>query len=112
MLHHLLLGLALSATCALEVAAQTAASPSATTAPSTNSGTRASSTVSATPTSSEPPDVYLNVPTLSVGRIELDVEDLSADINLNARIASLVTLNAGVNVAIKKVNLTITDVGE
>ncbi|KAK4497921.1 hypothetical protein PRZ48_010576 [Zasmidium cellare] len=112
MLRHLLLAVSLSVTCALQVAAQAGASPSATTAPPTNSSPRSSSTITATSTSSEPPDVYLNVPTLSVGRIELDVEDLSADINLNARVASIVTLNAGVNVAIRKVNLTITDVGK
>jgi hypothetical protein len=61
-------------------------------------------------TGSTPADVYLNVPQLSVGRIELDVENLQADINLNAQVAGLVTINAGVAVSIQKVNLTITDV--
>ena len=70
----------------------------------TNTGSSAVATLSG------PPDVYLNVPTLSVGRIELDVENLSADINLNAQVASLVTINAGVQVSIQKVNLTIVDV--
>jgi len=37
-------------------------------------------------------DVYLSVPQLSVGRIELDVDSLSADLNLNAAIANLVTV--------------------
>lgn len=76
-----------------------------TTAPSatTNAGVTAASTQTA-------PDVYLNVPTLSVGRIELDVDNLAADINLNANVASLVSLNAGVQVGITKVNLTITDI--
>jgi hypothetical protein len=50
------------------------------------------------------------VPQLSVGRIELDVENLSADINLAANVASIVSINAGVQVSIQKVNLTITDV--
>ena len=59
---------------------------------------------------SGPPDVLLNVPTLSVGRIELEVDNLQADLNLNAKVASLVTINAGVAVSIQKVNLTITDV--
>jgi hypothetical protein len=59
---------------------------------------------------STPPDVLLNVPNLSVGRIELDVDNLQADINLNAAIAGLVTINAGVAVSVQKVNLTITDV--
>jgi hypothetical protein len=52
----------------------------------------------------------LNVPNLSVKRIELDVDNLKADINLNANVAGLVTVNAGVTVGIKKVNLTIADV--
>ncbi|KAG0649257.1 hypothetical protein D0Z07_4265 [Hyphodiscus hymeniophilus] len=59
---------------------------------------------------STPPDVLLNVPHLSVGRIELDVDNLQADINLNAQVANLVTLNAGVQISVQKINLTITDV--
>lgn len=38
------------------------------------------------------------------------MEDLQADINLNAKVANLVQINAGVQVGIKKVNLTIADV--
>lgn len=57
-----------------------------------------------------PPDVHLKVPELSVGRIELDVDNLRADINLNADIARLVQINAGVQVGIDKVNITIADV--
>ena len=59
---------------------------------------------------STPPDVLLKVPNLSVGRIDLDVENLRADINLNANVASLVSINAGVALSIQKVNLTIVDV--
>ncbi|KAJ9617162.1 hypothetical protein H2200_000883 [Cladophialophora chaetospira] len=79
---------------------------------SSSSGTSSNPPTTLTPTaaSSTAPDVYLNVPTLSVGRIELDVEDLRADINLNAQVANLVTLNAGVAVSIQEVNLTISDV--
>ena len=79
---------------------------------SSSPGTTPSTTPTLTPTvaASTAPDVYLNVPTLSVGRIELDVEDLRADINLNAQVANLVTLNAGVAVSIREVNLTISDV--
>jgi hypothetical protein len=51
------------------------------------------------------------VPTIGVKRIELDVDNLSADINLNANVASLVTVNAGVALSVQKVNLTISDVG-
>lgn len=58
----------------------------------------------------EPPDVLLNVPKLSVGRIELDVDNLKADINLNANVANLVSINAGVALSIQRVNLTIADV--
>jgi len=81
----------------------------------TSSSTALSATAKPTTTSlngaaSTPPDVYLNVPKLSVGRIELDVDDLSADINLNANVASLVQINAGVQVSVQKVNLTIVDV--
>jgi hypothetical protein len=54
--------------------------------------------------------VLLNVPKLSVGRIELAVDNLKADINLNANVASLVSINAGVALSIQKVNLTIVDV--
>jgi hypothetical protein len=50
------------------------------------------------------------VPTISVGLIELDVDNLQADINLNAAVAGLVTLNAGVAVSIANVNLTIQNV--
>lgn len=52
----------------------------------------------------------LDVPELSVGRIELNVDNLEADINLNANVAQLVSINAGVKVSIQEVNLTIVDV--
>jgi hypothetical protein len=54
--------------------------------------------------------VLLRIPELSVGRIELDVDNLRADINLAAEIANIVTLNVGVQVGIEKVNITIADV--
>jgi hypothetical protein len=57
------------------------------------------------------PDVYLNVQNLSVGRIELDVDNLQANINLNAAVANnLVVINAGVQVSVQNINLTIVDV--
>ncbi|MCJ1287872.1 hypothetical protein MMC26_007224 [Xylographa opegraphella] len=79
----------------------TAATTSATSTPTTPTSAASSST---------PPDVLLNVPNLSVGRIELDVDNLQADINLNANVASLVTINAGVALSVQKINLTIVDV--
>ncbi|KAF2113411.1 hypothetical protein BDV96DRAFT_476990, partial [Lophiotrema nucula] len=93
------------------------ASVSTSTPPATGSTTTpppvGSSSSTAPPsveTSSTPPDVYLNVPELHVGRIELDVEQLQADINLNAKVAGLVTVNAGVQVSVQKINVTIADV--
>ncbi len=62
------------------------------------------------PTSSTAPDVLLRVPELHVGRIELVVEKLQADLNLNAKVAGLVQINAGVQVAVQTVNITISDV--
>jgi hypothetical protein len=62
------------------------------------------------PTGSSPPDVLLRVPELHVGRIELGVERLQADLNLNAKVAGLVQINAGVQVSVEKVNITIADV--
>ena len=101
--------------------AQTTAAPTTTAAGSISGTVGASSStappssansapLSATTMTSSAPDVYLNVPTLSVGKIELDVENLQADLNLAAKVASLVTINAGVQVSITKVNITIADV--
>ena len=100
---------------AIHVSAQTAASsPTTVTAPRTTATTSNNSTStrsrSSAATAGAPPDVYLDVPELHVGRIELTVEDLQADINLNAKVANLVQVNAGVQVGIKKVNITIAEV--
>ncbi|KAF2796678.1 hypothetical protein K505DRAFT_237153 [Melanomma pulvis-pyrius CBS 109.77] len=94
--------------------AQTAASSATTADPppaSTGTGTPPPTTTAPpTVTTSTPPDVYLNVPELHVGRIELTVENLQADINLNAKVAGLVQVNAGVQVSVEKINVTIADV--
>lgn len=58
----------------------------------------------------QPPDVKLRVPELHVGKIELVVDNLKADINLAAQVASLVEINAGVQLGIEKVNVTISEV--
>lgn len=107
--------LAIALLSAIHVSAQTAASsPTTLTAPRTSSTTGTNSTStrsrSSAATQGAPPDVYLNVPELHVGRIELTVDDLQADINLNAKVANLVQVNAGVQVGIKKVNITIAEV--
>ncbi|CAF1133918.1 unnamed protein product [Adineta steineri] len=59
---------------------------------------------------SNPPDVWLNVPDLSVQEISLVVEDIQAHVSISANVAGLVSLNAGVDVSISKVNLTILGV--
>lgn len=46
----------------------------------------------------------------TLGFTRLDVDNLSAEINLAAEVASIVTINAGVQVGIEKVNITISDV--
>ncbi|KAK1727046.1 uncharacterized protein BDZ83DRAFT_614013 [Colletotrichum acutatum] len=73
-------------------------------------GGSGTTTASGSSTTTPPADVYLKVPELSVGRIELDVDNLSAEVNLAAEVAKLVTINAGVQVGIEKVNITIVDV--
>lgn len=56
------------------------------------------------------PDVLLDVPNLSVDEITLDVQNLQAHLALDARVANLVKLTAGVDVTIDKVNLGIKGV--
>jgi len=104
---------AAASTAALTVPPQTtsiATLPVSSSSGLTNGTTGSGTPTTTVPTLSGPPDVLLNVPTLSVGRIELDVDNLQADINLNAAVAGLVTINAGVAVSIQKVNITISDV--
>ncbi|RKU47779.1 hypothetical protein DL546_006385 [Coniochaeta pulveracea] len=94
-------------------AATTSASSPASSSPATTSRATGGSSLpsSSSPSPSTPvPDVLLRVPNLSVGRIELDVDNLQAEINLAADIASLVTINAGVQIGVQKVNITISDV--
>lgn len=52
----------------------------------------------------------LDVPNLSVDNITLEVDRLRARLNLDARVASLVSLNAGVDVSIDRMVLSITGV--
>ena len=49
----------------------------------------------------------LDVPNLCVNRIFLKVDSVTATVNLNARVANLVRVNAGAEVLIGKVDLTI-----
>jgi hypothetical protein len=56
------------------------------------------------------PDVILDVPQLTVEEITLEVERLQAHLDLDARVASLVQLRAGVDVVIDGVTITIKGV--
>lgn len=60
-------------------------------------------------TTSPPPDVYLNA-SVAVGEIDIDVQNLSAQINLQAQVLSLLRFNAGVDASIDQVRLTIQNV--
>jgi hypothetical protein len=55
-------------------------------------------------------DVVLDIPNLCVERIFLKVDTVTAKINLDARIANLVSVKAGADVLIGTVDLTIQDV--
>ncbi|HEU4451601.1 MAG TPA: hypothetical protein VFR81_01035, partial [Longimicrobium sp.] len=56
------------------------------------------------------PDVFLNVPNLRVEEINLEVNNLKARLSLDARLANLLSLNAGADVSIERVNLRIRGV--
>ena len=62
------------------------------------------------PIGSDQPDVLLDVPNLSVDEITLGVHNLVANLSLDARVASLVQLKAGVDIRIDSVTLTIKGV--
>jgi hypothetical protein len=52
-------------------------------------------------------DVVLDIPNLCVNRIFLKVDSVTAKLNLNARVANLVRIDAGADVLIGNVDLTI-----
>ena len=55
------------------------------------------------------PDVYLNA-TVHVGEIDIRVDNLTAKVNLDARVLSLFKFNAGVTASVDKVQLNIKNV--
>jgi hypothetical protein len=55
-------------------------------------------------------DVVLDVPNLCVNRIFLKVDSLTAKLNLNARVSNLVRIDAGADVLIGNVDLTVQGV--
>lgn len=56
------------------------------------------------------PDVYLDIPVVKVDEIELDVEDLAASVSLEADVLDLLRLKVGVDVELGHVGLTIKGV--
>lgn len=56
------------------------------------------------------PDVLLDIPNLSVEEITLEVDDVQANVSLDARLANMLKLTAGADVSINKVKLTIKGV--
>ncbi|KAI1497523.1 hypothetical protein F5X99DRAFT_361841 [Biscogniauxia marginata] len=57
----------------------------------------------------EEPDVYLNA-NVSVGEISIEVDNITAKINLDAKVLSLLHFTAGVDVSIDRVSLLISNV--
>ncbi|KAI0127372.1 hypothetical protein BJ170DRAFT_625137 [Xylariales sp. AK1849] len=55
------------------------------------------------------PDVYLNA-SVFVGEIDIEVDNITAKINLDAKVLSLLHFTAGVDVSIDRVKLTIQNV--
>ena len=58
----------------------------------------------------EDPDVFIEVPNVHVGKLEIDVERLQAHLALRTQVANLVGLVAGVHVDVDKVKIDIEDV--
>ncbi len=59
---------------------------------------------------SDQPDVLLDIPNLSVGELTIEVDKLTANISLDARLANLLKLTAGADVNIDKVKIGLKDV--
>lgn len=56
------------------------------------------------------PDVLLDVPNLSIDTLVIEVDNLKANLSLDARVANLVVLKAGVDVGIDRVSIRIKGV--
>ena len=61
-------------------------------------------------TTANQPDVLVDIPNVSVEDIRLDVERLHVQVALDARVANLVVINAGVEAGIDRVKLQISGV--
>ena len=62
------------------------------------------------PSAAEDPDVLLDVPVLKVEELELEVDDLRAQVSVQAELADMVKLSVGVDVNLGKVKLGIKGV--
>ncbi len=60
--------------------------------------------------SNRDPDVLLSVPDLGVDKIRLTVQDLTAHVNLHAKVLDLLELRVGADVALGSVELDIDNV--
>ena len=60
--------------------------------------------------SGDQPDVLLDVPNLSVEQLTIEVDNLQADLNLDARLANILHLTAGANASIDRVHIELRGV--
>jgi hypothetical protein len=60
--------------------------------------------------SGDQPDVLLDVPNLSVEQLTIEVDNLQADLALNARLANILHLSAGANASIDRVKIELRGV--
>ena len=58
----------------------------------------------------EDPDVVLDIPTLNVEELDLEVEDLRAHVSVRAEVANFVNINIGVDAYLDKLKLGIKGV--
>lgn len=91
-------------------APRTTATPRTNATPRTPSQPRAQGTARDRAAAAGDPDVYLEVPNLRVDEILLDVDDLEVHLALDARVANLVSIKAGVDASIGNVKLEIRGV--
>ncbi len=61
-------------------------------------------------TDDQQPDVLLDVPTVKVDEISLEVDDLRARVSLHTRLANMLELSAGADVSISRVKLEVKGV--
>lgn len=60
--------------------------------------------------SGDQPDVLLDIPNLSVEQLTIEVDNLQADLNLDARLANILHLTAGANASIDRVHIELRGV--